>query len=62
MGDTLDCVVADTLDIVERAAAVRCPFRCGDSLYSGEERTSLPPLYTTPYSGWRYTEYPYTGV
>ena len=46
LSDT-DCVAAVVLDVIERAAIVRCAVRCapacGDSLYSGEERTTGEP-------------------
>ena len=46
LSDT-DRVAAVVLDVIERAAIVRCAVRCapacGDSLYSGEERTTGEP-------------------
>ncbi len=46
LSDT-DRVAAVVLDVIERAAIVRCAVRCapdrGDSLYTGEERTRGEP-------------------
>ncbi len=38
-----DCVAAIEPDVVERAAIARRAPVCGDSLYSGEERTRGEP-------------------
>ena len=44
LSDT-DRVAAVVLDVIERAAVVRCVPGCGDSLYSGEERTRDEPRW-----------------